>query len=106
MVVVKCLWQPPNYNIPETIDWITTLVVGFPSEDKRLAYMQLESLTGWSARDEWAYEAFGMKNHPFMKSVGMGRCCRSNYTRGEKRKEDTDRVSPHCVGLGICHQLC
>ena len=64
----QCLWQPPNYNIPETIDWFKTLVVGFPSGDKRLAYMQLESLTGWSARDEWAYEAFGMKNHPFIKS--------------------------------------
>jgi hypothetical protein len=66
----ECLgiWQPPNHNIPEDMDWFKTLVVGFPSGDKRLAFMQLEGLTGWAARDEWAYEAFGMTNHPFIKS--------------------------------------
>ena len=30
--------------------------------------MQLEGLTKWAARDEWAYEAFGMTNNPFIKS--------------------------------------
>lgn len=64
----KCRWQPPNYFIPEDIDWIKTLVVGFPSGDKRLVFMQLEALTGWSSRDEWAYEVGEMTNHPFLKS--------------------------------------
>ena len=64
----RCKWQPPNFNVPSDIDWLKTLVVGFPSGDKRLAFMQMEGLTGWPARDEWAYETFGMSNHPFIKS--------------------------------------
>jgi hypothetical protein len=62
------LWEPPNHDIPDDIDWFKTLVVGYPSGDKRLAFMQYEGLTGWAARDEWAYEAFGMTNHPFIKT--------------------------------------
>ena len=62
------LWEPANHEIPEDIEWFRTLVVGFPSGDKRLAFMQLEGLTKWAARDEWAYEAFGMTNNPFIKS--------------------------------------
>ena len=64
----QCLWKPPTYSIPENIDWIKTLVVGYPSGDKRLVFMQLEALTGWSSRDEWAYEVGEMTNHPFLKS--------------------------------------
>ena len=62
-----CVWTPPNYEIPDYIDWHKTLVVGFPSGDKRLAFMQMEGLTGWAARDEWAFEYLGMTNHPFIK---------------------------------------
>ena len=64
----QCKWQPPKYNIPSDIDWLKTLVVGFPSGDKRLAFMQMEGLTGWAARDEWAYKYVGNSNHPFIKS--------------------------------------
>jgi len=64
----KCLWQPPHYNVPADLDWVRTLVAGFPSGDKRLVFMQMEALTGWSSRDEWAYEVGEMSNHPFIKS--------------------------------------
>ena len=30
--------------------------------------MQMEALTGWASRDEWAYEVGEMTNHPFLKS--------------------------------------
>ncbi len=31
--------------------------------------MQMEALTGWSAKDEWDFEFLGMSNHPFIKAV-------------------------------------
>ena len=63
-----CKWEPPQYDIPDENDWYKTVVVGFPSGDKRMAYMQMEALTGWAAKDEWAYTYLGMSNHPFIKS--------------------------------------
>ena len=63
-----CKWEPPEYDIPDEIDWYKTVVVGFPSGDKRMAFMQMEALTGWAAKDEWAYTYCGMSNHPFIKS--------------------------------------
>lgn len=51
----KCLWQPPTYDIPTNITFTKTLVAGFPSGDKRVTYVQMEALTGLSARDEWDF---------------------------------------------------
>ena len=39
------------------------------SGDKRLTFVQLEALTGWSAKDEWDFQFLGMSNHPFIKAV-------------------------------------
>eukprot|EP00956_Cyclotella_meneghiniana_P035264 scaffold113083_cov38-Cyclotella_meneghiniana.AAC.1 len=66
----NCLWQPPVEVIPTTIDFHKTVVVGFPSGDKRLTYMQMEALTGWPARDEWEFDYLGTDsyNHPFIKA--------------------------------------
>jgi len=62
-----CKWMPPAYEIPEFLNFYKTIIAGYPSGDKRLAYMQLEGLTGWSAKDEWDFEFLGMSNHPFIK---------------------------------------
>lgn len=60
--------------IPTTIDFHKTVVVGFPSGDKRLTYMQMEALTGWPARDEWEFDYLGTDsyNHSFIKIWGWG----------------------------------
>ena len=63
-----CRWEPPEYIIPSEIDWYKTLVVGYPSGDKRMTFMQMEALTGWAAKDEWAFTYDGITNHPFIKS--------------------------------------
>lgn len=60
--------QPPVYETPETIDFYKTMVVGFPSGDKRLTFIQMEALTGWAAKDEWDFEYLGMTNNPFIKA--------------------------------------
>ena len=60
--------QPPEYEIPESIDFFKTIIAGFPSGDKRLTFVQMEALTGWSAKDEWDFEYLGMTNHPFIKA--------------------------------------
>lgn len=43
----KCKWQPPRYEVPETIDFYKTLIAGFPSGDKRMIWLQMEALAGW-----------------------------------------------------------
>eukprot|EP00956_Cyclotella_meneghiniana_P001989 scaffold2242_cov57-Cyclotella_meneghiniana.AAC.3 len=63
-----CLWQPPIQEVPTTIDFYKTAVVGFPSGDKRMTFMQMEALTGWPAKDEWDFEYLGDSNHPFIKA--------------------------------------
>ena len=42
-----CEWQPPIYDIPEEIDFYKTAIVGFPSGDKRMIFVQMEALTNW-----------------------------------------------------------
>ncbi len=63
-----CKWQPPAYDVPEDIDFWKTMVVGYPSGDKRLTFVQMEALTGWPAKDEWDFKHLGMSNHPFIKA--------------------------------------
>ena len=48
------------------------------SGDKRLTFVQLEALTGWSAKDEWDFQFLGMSNHPFIKAV-RGRTTKSRH---------------------------
>jgi len=65
----KCRWQPPNYEDPPlNITFHKTLVAGFPSGDKRLVFLQMEALTGLTAKDEWKFEDGGYTNHPFIKT--------------------------------------
>ncbi len=63
-----CKWQPPAYDVPDEIDFYKTMVVGYPSGDKRLTFVQMEALTGWPAKDEWDFKYLGMSNHPFIKA--------------------------------------
>jgi len=62
-----CKWQPPNYEVPESINFHKTFITGFPSGDKRMVYLQMEALAGFSAKDEWDFAYAGMTNHPFIK---------------------------------------
>ncbi|KAL7541756.1 hypothetical protein ACHAWF_007010 [Thalassiosira exigua] len=64
----NCKWEPPSYEVPETIEFHKTLVAGYPSGDKRMAYLQMEALSGWPAKDEWDFLGLGMSNHPFIKA--------------------------------------
>lgn len=82
----QCKWQPPNYDVPEDIEFYKTVIVGYPSGDKRLTFVQMEALTGWSAKDEWDFEFLGMSNHPFIKAnyphhegkcIIVCKCCRA-----------------------------
>ncbi len=63
----NCEWMPPEYDIPNNIDFFKTLIAGFPSCDKRMTFIQMEALTGWAAVDEWDLYR-GYTNHPFIKS--------------------------------------
>jgi hypothetical protein len=63
-----CEWQPPEYEIPNNIDFLKTLIAGFPSCDKRMTFIQMEALTGWATVDEWDLISQGYSNHPFIKS--------------------------------------
>eukprot|EP00956_Cyclotella_meneghiniana_P026525 scaffold57506_cov63-Cyclotella_meneghiniana.AAC.1 len=63
-----CMWEPPLQEVPTTIDFWKTAIVGFPSGDKRMTFMQMEALTGWPAKDEWDFEYLGDSNHPFIKA--------------------------------------
>ncbi len=64
----ECKWQPPAYDVPEYINFYKTMVVGYPSGDKRLTFIQMEALTGWPAKDEWDFKYLGYSNHPFIKA--------------------------------------
>lgn len=64
----NCEWTLPIYDIPEDINFYKTMVVGYPSGDKRLTFVQMEALTGWAAKDEWDFEYLGITNNPFVKA--------------------------------------
>ena len=49
----NCELTPPVAEVPEDLDLWKTLVVGFPSGDKRMVYVQMGALTGLPAKDDW-----------------------------------------------------
>ena len=68
LIHVRPFRGPPSYEVPEDIDFYKTIIAGFPSGDKRLAFIQMEALTGWAAKDEWDFKFLGMTNNPFIKA--------------------------------------
>ncbi len=57
----------PNYDTPEDIEFFKTLIVGYPSGDKRVAFIQMEAITGFAAKDEWDFKYLGkMKSCSFV----------------------------------------
>ncbi len=64
---LQCEWKRPMQYFP-SVEWYRTVIVGFPNGDKRMTFLQYEALTGMATRDSWAYETFGMSNHPFIKT--------------------------------------
>ena len=51
----KCEWKSPLYEVPNDLNFTKLLIAGYPSGDKRMTYVQMEALTGLSARDEWDF---------------------------------------------------
>jgi hypothetical protein len=43
----NCKWLPPEYEVPEDLEFHKTIIAGFPSGDKRMIFIQMEGLTGW-----------------------------------------------------------
>lgn len=64
----NCEYAHPNYDLSPTVDLHKTLIVGYPSGDKRMIFQQMEALTGLPAKDEWDFEYLGITNHPFIKA--------------------------------------
>jgi len=64
----NCMWEPPADDVPNNLDFHKTAIVGYPSGDKRMIFVQMEALTGWPAKDEWDFQFLGITNHPFIKA--------------------------------------
>ncbi len=52
----NCKWLPPQYSVPENINFCKRIIAGFPLANKRTIFMQMEGLMGWS---ELFYHAVG-----------------------------------------------
>ncbi len=67
-----CEWRPAlqyyDAGFPSDAEFHKTIIAGYPSGDKRLTFIQLEGLTGLSARDEWEFKFLGSTNQPFIKA--------------------------------------
>ncbi len=60
--------QWTDNGFPSDTNFTKTIVAGYPSGDKRLTYLQMEGLTGLSARDEWEFAFLAHTNQPFIKA--------------------------------------
>ncbi len=67
-----CEWvaaiQWTDNGFPTGTNFTKTIVAGYPSGDKRVTYLQMEGLTGLSARDEWEFAFLAHTNQPFIKA--------------------------------------
>ncbi|KAL7502350.1 hypothetical protein ACHAXN_000325, partial [Cyclotella atomus] len=63
-----CKWTEPMREVPEELDLWKTLLVGFPSGDKRMAWVQMEALSGLPSKDDWDFVFNGYSNAPFIKT--------------------------------------
>ncbi len=67
-----CQWvaaiQWTDFGFPSDTNFTKTIIAGYPSGDKRLTYLQMEGLTGLSARDEWEFAFLAHTNQPFIKA--------------------------------------
>ncbi|KAL7518232.1 hypothetical protein ACHAWX_003078 [Stephanocyclus meneghinianus] len=63
-----CEYKEPMPVVPTEIDFHKTLLAGFPSGDKRMAYVQMEALTGLPSKDDWDFVFNGYSNAPFIKT--------------------------------------
>lgn len=62
-----CQWTESTTDIPSQDEVDKTLLVGFPSGDKRIVFTQMEGLTGLKTKDSWDLDYAGMTNDPFVK---------------------------------------
>ena len=67
-----CEWkaaiQHYDNGFPHDTEFKKTIIAGYPGGDKRLTFLQLEALSGLSARDEWDFKFLGATNQPFIKA--------------------------------------
>uniref|UniRef100_A0A7S3V5F0 Uncharacterized protein n=2 Tax=Chaetoceros debilis TaxID=122233 RepID=A0A7S3V5F0_9STRA len=64
----NCEWEPPDYDIPEGVNFSKTIIVEFPGSDNSQTVMQMEALTGLAAKTDWDFNYLGVSNHPFIQS--------------------------------------
>ena len=57
----------PN-EIPEDIDFINTIIVGYPGADKRMVLRQAEAMTTLTGRDSWDLKFLGLTKQPYIKT--------------------------------------
>ena len=55
-------------EIPTDVDYINTIIVGYPGADKRIVLRQAEALTGLSGRDSWDMKFLGITRQPYIKT--------------------------------------
>ena len=63
-----CIYEPPVPEVDPKINFFKYLIAGFPSGDKRMAYIQMEALTGLPSKDDWDFVFNGYSNAPFIKT--------------------------------------
>ena len=63
-----CIYEPPVPEVDPSIKFFKYLIAGFPSGDKRMAYIQMEALTGLPSKDDWDFVVNGYSNAPFIKT--------------------------------------
>jgi hypothetical protein len=79
-----CEWkatiQYTDAGFPSDAVFHNTIIAGYPSGDKRVAFQQLEGLTGLSASDEWDFKIFG---RPISPSSRPTTCTTKVFGAGE-----------------------
>ena len=63
-----CQYEPPSPDVDPSLDLHKYLLAGFPSGDKRMTYVQMETLTGLPSKDDWDFVFNGFTNAPFIKT--------------------------------------
>ena len=66
----NCKCQTPGYDIPDESQesFYKIFITRFPSGNKRMTFIQMETLTGLHAKDEQDFAYLGMTKHPFIKA--------------------------------------
>ena len=106
----NCQYEPPIHEVDPNLDLYKYLLVGFPSGDKRMAYVQYETLTGLHSKDDWdfVYNDNGYTNSPYIKTNypthparGVGALRRMKLLLSSSSSDETWWKMPTLAGTRI-----